>query len=80
MRRDGRVVDGGGLENHCRGNSTGGSNPSPSANLRRTLASVGKPASAVDQAQVVHHSAQLDGGRPPVQKSSQAPVLASRAA
>src|SRR2546428_14062128 len=31
MRRDGRVVDGGGLENHCGGNSTGGSNPSPSA-------------------------------------------------
>jgi uncharacterized protein YodC (DUF2158 family) len=25
------VVDGGGLENHCGGNSTGGSNPSPSA-------------------------------------------------
>jgi hypothetical protein len=31
--RDGRVVDGGGLENHCGGNSTGGSNPSPSASL-----------------------------------------------
>src|SRR5207302_8152513 len=30
-RRDGRAVDGGGLENHCGGNSTGGSNPSPSA-------------------------------------------------
>src|SRR5438067_4629731 len=29
--RDGRVVDGGGLENHCAGNGTGGSNPSPSA-------------------------------------------------
>src|SRR5262249_33494928 len=28
--RDGRVVDGGGLENHCTGNRTGGSNPSPS--------------------------------------------------
>jgi hypothetical protein len=28
------VVDGGGLENHCGGNSTGGSNPSPSATLR----------------------------------------------
>jgi hypothetical protein len=28
------VVDGGGLENHCGGNSTGGSNPSPSASLR----------------------------------------------
>jgi hypothetical protein len=27
------VVDGGGLENHCGGNSTGGSNPSLSANL-----------------------------------------------
>ena len=31
MRRDGRVVDGGGLENHCTGNGAGGSNPSPSA-------------------------------------------------
>jgi hypothetical protein len=31
-RRDGRVVDGGGLENHCTGNGAGGSNPSPSAN------------------------------------------------
>ena len=30
-RRDGRVVDGGGLENHCTGNGAGGSNPSPSA-------------------------------------------------
>ncbi len=30
-RRDGRVVEGGGLENHCGGNSTGGSNPSLSA-------------------------------------------------
>jgi hypothetical protein len=29
------VVDGGGLENHCGGNSTGGSNPSPSANIRK---------------------------------------------
>jgi hypothetical protein len=28
------VVDGGGLENHCTGNGTGGSNPSPSAILR----------------------------------------------
>ena len=25
------MVDGGGLENHCTGNRTGGSNPSPSA-------------------------------------------------
>jgi hypothetical protein len=33
MRRDGRVVDGGGLENHCTGNGAGGSNPSPSANI-----------------------------------------------
>jgi hypothetical protein len=32
VRRDGRVVDGGGLENHCTGNGTGGSNPSLSAN------------------------------------------------
>src|SRR5678816_1901838 len=31
--RDGRAVDGGGLENHCTGNGTGGSNPSPSATL-----------------------------------------------
>src|SRR5262245_37894533 len=34
-RRDGRAVDGGGLENHCTGNRTGGSNPSPSATIRR---------------------------------------------
>src|SRR5262245_52404225 len=34
MRRDGRVVDGGGLENHCTRKGTGGSNPSPSARLR----------------------------------------------
>ena len=27
------MVDGGGLENHCTGNRTGGSNPSPSATL-----------------------------------------------
>src|SRR5262247_4154536 len=27
-RRDGRVVDGGGLENHCTRKGTGGSNPS----------------------------------------------------
>src|SRR5207247_2922835 len=31
--RDGRVVDGGGLENHCTRKGTGGSNPSPSANV-----------------------------------------------
>jgi hypothetical protein len=39
MRRDGRAVDGGGLENRWTGNGPGGSNPSPSANLselRRT--------------------------------------------
>ena len=30
-RRDGRVVDGGGLENHCTRKGTGGSNPSLSA-------------------------------------------------
>src|SRR6185436_3969313 len=40
--RDGRVVDGGGLENHCTRKGTGGSNPSPSATsiivARRTLA------------------------------------------
>src|SRR5689334_25328684 len=35
MRRDGRVVDGGGLENHCTRKGTGGSNPSLSARLRR---------------------------------------------
>ena len=34
-RRDGRVVDGGGLENRWTGNGPGGSNPSPSANLRQ---------------------------------------------
>jgi hypothetical protein len=45
MRRGGRVVDGGGLENRCGGNSTGGSNPSPSASLRSRCAraSAGKP-------------------------------------
>src|SRR2546427_222978 len=32
--RDGRVVDGGGLENRCTRKGIGGSNPSPSANLR----------------------------------------------
>ena len=32
IRRDGRVVEGGGLENRCAGNRTLGSNPSPSAN------------------------------------------------
>jgi hypothetical protein len=38
MRRDGRVVDGGGLENHCTGNGAGGSNPSPSArSLRKNV-------------------------------------------
>src|SRR5712692_2608518 len=36
-RRDGRVVDGGGLENHCTGNRTGGSNPSPSASIPASL-------------------------------------------
>ena len=35
-RRDGRAVDGGGLENHCSRKVTGGSNPSPSANLLRS--------------------------------------------
>src|SRR5215831_18071175 len=40
-RRDGRVVDGGGLENHCTGNRTGGSNPSPSATITSTVTLVG---------------------------------------
>ena len=31
LRRDGRAVEGGGLENRSTGNRTGGSNPSPSA-------------------------------------------------
>ena len=48
MRRDGRVVEGGGLENRCGGNSTLGSNPSPSANvfskLRAPRASTVRPA------------------------------------
>ena len=43
VRRDGRVVDGGGLENHCVRKGTGGSNPSPSANLRQTLATLAAP-------------------------------------
>ncbi len=34
VRRDGRVVEGGGLENRWRGNSLLGSNPSPSAILQ----------------------------------------------
>ena len=41
------MVDGGGLENRCTRKGIGGSNPSPSANLRQALASlaatVGKP-------------------------------------
>src|SRR5204863_7468280 len=36
--RGGRVVDGGGLENHCTRKGTGGSNPSLSATLRSDLA------------------------------------------
>lgn len=32
LRRCDRVVDGGGLENHCEGNLTVGSNPTTSAN------------------------------------------------
>jgi hypothetical protein len=32
VRRDGRAVEGGGLENRSPGNRAGGSNPSPSAN------------------------------------------------
>src|SRR5580692_12296397 len=34
VRRDGRVVDGGGLENHCTRKGAGGSNPSPSARIK----------------------------------------------
>ena len=34
------MVDGGGLENRCTRKGTGGSNPSPSANLRRALAAL----------------------------------------
>ena len=41
-RRDGRAVEGGGLENHWRGNPSGGSNPSPSASLQAT-ARCGQP-------------------------------------
>ena len=33
LRRDGRAVDGGGLENRCTRKGIGGSNPSPSAKL-----------------------------------------------
>ena len=43
------MVDGGGLENHCTGNRTGGSNPSPSAirlRSRRIQASYGVMGSA----------------------------------
>src|SRR6187397_544665 len=47
MRRDVRVVEGARLESVCRGNSTVGSNPTLSANLRQTLttfaATVGRP-------------------------------------
>src|SRR5881275_1225961 len=45
-RRDGRAVDGGGLENHCTGNGTGGSNPSPSA---KCLSTAGHPRRHVSQ-------------------------------
>jgi hypothetical protein len=45
-RRDGRVVDGGGLENHCTRKGTGGSNPSPSANLAPRSARIRPPAPA----------------------------------
>src|SRR5262245_18299024 len=36
-RRHDRAVEGGGLENHCTGNRTGASNPSPSSSLRSRL-------------------------------------------
>jgi hypothetical protein len=39
FRRGGRVVDGGGLENHCTRKGTRGSNPFPSARLRSPSAS-----------------------------------------
>ena len=67
MRRDGRVVDGGGLENHCTRKGTGGSNPSPSANLRSPafvseLRLASQASSRHQQAKVAHRSAQRGGG------------------
>jgi hypothetical protein len=64
------VVDGGGLENRCTRKGTGGSNPSPSANLRQPLASlaasVGKPpkvsAGFVRRSFSEGESAQREGG------------------
>jgi hypothetical protein len=41
VRRGGRVVEGGGLENRCTGNRTVGSNPTSSASLRSPSASFG---------------------------------------
>jgi hypothetical protein len=35
------VADGDGLENHCGGNATVGSNPTPSARPRKTCAELG---------------------------------------
>ena len=57
MRRDGRVVDGGGLENRCTRKGTGGSNPSLSASLacqREREPRLATPA------QVVRRSAKVD--------------------
>ena len=62
-RRDGRVVDGGGLENRWTGNGPGGSNPSPSANLCQALASLA--ASVGKLARQAHASLAVRLARPP---------------
>ena len=51
-RRDVRVVEGARLESVCRGNSTEGSNPSLSANLRQALASLAATVGTPRQASV----------------------------
>jgi hypothetical protein len=58
------VVETGGLENHCTGNGTGGSNPSPSAThsidietLNHSQWTVDLPSHASSGAQVEHNKA-----------------------
>src|SRR5580765_295234 len=57
-RRDGRVVDGGGLENHCTRKGTGGSNPSPSARFR-----LGKPVTVREVSLAEPAPRRREGGR-----------------
>jgi hypothetical protein len=75
LRRDVRVVEGARLESVCRGNSTEGSNPSLSANLRQALATlaatVGRPrqASSTRRLSTVARSAKVDPIQPSFAKS-----------